>query len=120
MMERNKDFDDAARALESRDKLEGSFELSGEMYPLRLREPTLGELEEIDEELAEGAEEVEAIRRITDEYLIDPSVDVDDIGIGKLRSLFVGMRDCWGDMEHFEQAEEEMPLQGNERQPSRR
>jgi hypothetical protein len=113
-------FDDAARALETRDTLTGSFELSGERYPLKLQEPTLGELEEIDAELAEGAEEVEAIRQITDQYLIEPQVDVDSIGIGKLRSLFIAMRECWGDMENFETAEEEMPLEGNERPQSRR
>jgi hypothetical protein len=114
------DFADAARALETRDRLTGSFEVGGEEYPLELREPTLGELEEIDAELADEADEVEAIRRIVGEYLIRPEVDVGDIGVGKLRALFLGMRSTWEELGAYEAAREEMPVEGNGRQRSRR
>jgi hypothetical protein len=110
------DFKDAARALETRDKLDGSFEIGGESYPIQLREPTLGELEDIDAELSDEADEVDAIRRIVDEFLIAPDINPDDIGVGKLRSLFVGMRETWETSDEIESATEEMPIEGNPRQ----
>lgn len=119
-MPRDSAFDEAARALETRDQLQGSFELGGETYPLELREPTLGELEGIDAELADGADEAEAIRRIVDEFLVAPDIDADAIGVGKLRALFVGMRETWEELGEFEDAREEMPLEGNRRRQSRR
>jgi hypothetical protein len=113
-------FDDAARALETRDKLRGSFEVGGESYPIELREPTLGELEDIDDGMSDNADEAEAIRQIVHEFLIQPEIDPDAIGVGKLRSLFVGMRQCWESSDEFDAASEEMPLEGNRRQTSRR
>jgi hypothetical protein len=113
------DFTDTARALETRDKLDGSFEIGGQSYPIQLREPTLGELEGIDAELSDEADEVDAIRRIVDEFLVAPDIDPDDIGVGKLRSLFVGMRETWESSDDIEAATEEMPLEGK-RQQSRR
>jgi hypothetical protein len=114
-------FDDAQRALETRDKLRGSFEIAGDTYPIELREPTLGELEDIDSRLSSGADESEAIREIVDEFLIAPEIDPDTIGVGKLRSLFVGMRETWMESDDIDAATAEMPLEeGNSRQRSRR
>lgn len=115
----DKDFDAAARALETRDRLEGSFDLDGVSYDLELQEPTLGELEEIEEDLAAGDDEVEAIRQIVDEFLIQPEIDPDDIGVGKLQKLFIGMKETWLEMGDFEEAREQMPVEGNGRRSRR-
>jgi len=119
-MPRDTDFDAAARALESRDRLAGSFTVGDEEFPLELREPTLKELETIEAELNDGADEAEAIRRIVDEFLEEPAVSADDIGVSKLRALFEGMRETWESTEQFDAAREEMPLEGKRRRKSRR
>jgi len=108
-------FDDAARALQTRQILDGSFELDGDEYPLRIQEPTLGELEDIDEESGENADEAEIIRRIADRYLEAPAVDVDEIGVSKLFALFDGMRATWEQSDAFADARQEMPVEGNRR-----
>lgn len=114
-------YDDAARALETRDVLAGTFEVGGEEYPLETREPTLGEIEQMEADL-EDTDELEQIRAFVDEYLEAPSVDPDKLGLSKLRALFGGMRAAWNDMETIEEAEAAMPVDsGNEsRRTSRR
>jgi hypothetical protein len=112
------DFQDSARALRSRDKLSGSFELDGTEYPIELIEPTLDELEKIDEQIGESGDESQAIRLMIDEYLERPAVDPDEIGISKLFSVFEGMRDCWQGSEQFENARDEMPVDSGNSQPS--
>lgn len=114
-------FDDAARALESRDTLTGTFDLGGDEYPLEVREPTLDELEELEAGLADQADEVEAIREMVDQYLLAPEVQPGDVGISKLRALFGGMREAWEAGEAFDEARAEMPLdEGNGRRRSSR
>jgi len=108
-------FDDAARALQTRQMLDGTFKLDGDEYPLRIQEPTLGELEDIDEESGENADEAEIIRRIADRYLEAPAVDVDEIGVSKLFALFDGMRETWEQSDAFADARQEMPVEGNRR-----
>jgi len=107
-------FDDAARALETRDVLRGEFELNGESYPLETLEPTLGEIEELEAELGDDSDELEQIREFVDNYLEAPAVAPDDLGLSKLRALFEGMREAWNNMDRIEDAEEAMPVeQGN-------
>ena len=114
-------YDDAARALETRDVLAGTFEVGGEEYPLETREPTLGEIEQMEADL-EDTDELEQIQAFVDEYLEAPRVDPDKLGLSKLRALFDGMRAAWNDMETIEDAEAAMPVEsGNEnRRTSRR
>jgi hypothetical protein len=111
-------FDDAARVLESRDSLTGSFELNGDEYPLKVQEPTLGELEAIEDGLGDNADETDAIKEIADEYLLAPEVDVREIGVSKLFALFDGMRETWQQSDAFDEAEAEMPLESGNSQPS--
>ena len=104
-------LDDAARALESRDTLTGTFAVGGEEYPLEVREPTLSELEELEADLNEQADEVEAIRAMVERYLLAPEIAPGSVGISKLRALFDGMREAWEAGDAFDNAEAEMPLE---------
>jgi len=112
-------FDDAARALETRDVLAGTFSVGGDEYPLETREPTLGEIEEMEQGLGD-TDELEQIRAFVEEYLEAPEIDPDKMGLTKLRALFVGMRDAWNDMESIDEAKEAMPVESGNRQTSRR
>jgi hypothetical protein len=108
-------FDAAADALKSQDTLTGTFEIAGSEYPLQVEEPTLGELEAIDNGLADSADEIEAIRHMVDDFLLKPDVDPDAIGVGKLQALFLGMRETWEMSDAFDNAREEMPIEGKRR-----
>jgi len=106
-------FEDAARALESRETLRGSFEIGGESFPLEVREPTLGELDELETELGDDAGEEELVRELVDRYLEKPEIEATDTGISKLRPLFEGMQDAFQGGDAFDAAEEAMPMEGN-------
>jgi len=107
-------LDDAARVLDSRSVLDGTWTYNGEEYPLTTIEPTLGEIEELEAELGDGSDELEQIRVFLEKYLKSPEKDPDELGLTKLRALFEGMREAWNDMEQIEDAEEAMPVeQGN-------
>lgn len=107
-------FEDAARALESRETLRGTFEVGEETYPLEIQEPTLGELDELEAELDPEAGEEELIRELTDRYLVRPEIDSAETGISKLRPLFEGMQDAFQGGDVFDDAEDAMPLnEGN-------
>jgi len=112
-------LDEAARALQTRDVLSGTFELRGEEYPLEAAEPTLDELEELEQNI-EADGEIEEMRALIDRYLDAPDVDAGTIGVGKLRALFEGMTQAWNDMDEFDEAEEAMPVDSGNRRNSRR
>jgi hypothetical protein len=114
-----KDFADTRRALESRDTLTGTFEIDGEEFPIELVEPTLDELEEIDEQIGEKGDESEAIRMMIDRFLERPAVNTEKVGISKLFAVFEGMRDCWQGDGQFEDARGEMPVESGNFQTSR-
>ena len=107
---------DAIRALESRDELTGTFEVNGEEMPLTVQEPTLDELEAIEDGLDESADETDAIREMADRSLVGVGTppqkpDVGSIGVSKLFALFDGMRETWQQSDAFDAAEGQMPLE---------
>jgi hypothetical protein len=114
------DFADTRRALESRDTLTGTFEIDGREFPIELVEPTLDELEEIDEQIGENGDEAEAIRMMIDQYLERPVVNPNEIGVSKLFAVFEGMRDCWQGNGQFDDARGEMPVETGNSQTSPR
>jgi|AKVG01.1.fsa_nt_gi hypothetical protein len=115
-----KDFADTRRALESRDTLTGTFEIDGQEFPIELVEPTLDELEEIDEQIGDSGDESEAIRLMIDKYLERPAVNPDEIGVSKLFAVFEGMRSTWQGDGQFDDARGEMPVNTGNSQNSRR
>ena len=108
------DYEDAQRALETREKLENTFQLNGQEYPLKVQEPTLGELDDIEAGLGDDADEETVIREVIDRYLLEPEIDPDAMGVSKLRPLFEGMQEAFQNGEAISNAEAEMPLdEGN-------
>lgn len=104
------DFDDAAAALTERATFDGTVSLNGTTYPIRVQEPRLGELEAIEQDLPEDAEEVDAAREMVDRYLEKPDIDASNLGVTRAMTLFIGMRETWQQADAFEDAVEEMPL----------
>jgi len=109
-MSETPDYDAAAAALTERATFEGTVEVDGQVLPIRVAEPQLGELEEIEEELPEDAEEVDAAREMIDRYLIRPEIDAGDLGLTRAMALFVAMRETWQQADAFDEARAEMPL----------
>lgn len=104
------DFEETAAVLTDRATFDGEVEIDGQILPIRVREPELGELEAIEQELPDDAEEVDAAREMIDRYLIRPEIDAGDLGITRAMALFVAMRESWQQADAFEAATDEMPL----------
>jgi hypothetical protein len=107
-------FGEAADLLTERATFDGTAELEGQKLPIRVREPELGELEELEAELPEDAEEVDVAREMVDEFLIKPEIDPSTLGVSRAMSLFLGMRSTWQQADAFEEAREALEVeQGN-------
>jgi hypothetical protein len=107
-------FGEAADLLTEQATFDGTAELEGQQLPIRVREPELGELEELEAELPDDAEDVDVAREMVDEFLIRPEIDPSTLGVTRAMSLFVGMRSTWQQADAFEAAREELPVeQGN-------
>jgi hypothetical protein len=107
-------FAEAAEVLSERATFDGTVTLDGRELPIRVREPKLGELEEIEAELPDDAEEVDVAREMLDEYLLRPDIAAEDLGLTRALALFTGMRQTWQQAEAFEEVREELPVdQGN-------
>lgn len=108
-------FGEAADLLTEQATFDGVAELEGQKLPIRVREPELGELEELEAELPEDAEEVDVAREMVDEFLIKPEIDPSALGVSRAMSLFLGMRSTWQQADAFEEARAELEIdQGNE------
>lgn len=107
-------FEDAAAALTERATFDGSVSVDGQDVPIRVREPELGELEEIEAGLSEDAEDVDVAREMIDRYLMRPDIDAGDLGITRALMLFAAMRDTWQQAEAIADARAELELdEGN-------
>jgi len=107
----DKDYTASAAALRETEELDGTW---GDDYPLVVEEPTLGELESLEENLGEDAGEEAVIREMVNRYLLEPEVDASEVAVSKLRPLFEGMQEAFRGADAFEDAEAEMPLdEGN-------
>jgi len=104
------DFADAAAALTERATFDGTVSLDGTRYPIRVQEPQLGELEAIEAELPDDAEEVDAAREMVDRYLLEPDIDASNLGLTRAMALFGAMRETWEQADAFQDAVEAMPL----------
>jgi len=107
-------FGEAADLLTEQATFDGVVELEGQKLPIRVREPQLGELEELEAELPDDAEDVDVAREMVDEFLIRPEIDPSTLGVTRAMSLFIGMRSTWQQADAFEEAREALELdQGN-------
>jgi len=107
-------FGEAADLLTEQATFDGVAELEGQKLPIRVREPQLGELEELEAELPDDAEDVDVAREMVDEFLIRPEIDPSTLGVTRAMSLFIGMRSTWEQADAFEDARAALEVeQGN-------
>ena len=107
----DKDLEASAAALRETEELDGTW---GDGYLLVVEEPTLGELEDLEDDLDEDADEEDLIQEMVDRYLLEPEVEPSEVAVSKLRPLFEGMQEAFQGADAFEDAESEMPLdEGN-------
>jgi|APHM01.1.fsa_nt_gi hypothetical protein len=117
MSEHNADTDigfaEGADLLTDDATFDGVVEVNGQRLPIRVREPKLGELEELEAGLPDDAEDVDVAREMVDEFLVKPDIDPSTLGVTRAMSLFLGMRETWEQAEAFERAREELQIEGN-------
>jgi len=107
-------FGEAADLLTEQATFDGIAELDGRRLPIRVREPRLGELEELEAELPDDAEDVDVAREMADEFLIKPDIDASELGVSRAMSLFLGMRSTWQQADAINDAREALEVeQGN-------
>jgi hypothetical protein len=108
------DFSDTADALTSDSTLETTLSLEGDTLPVKMREPDLGELDEIEEDLPDDAEDIEVAREMIRRLLIKPEVSAADIPMSRALALMAEMQSAIQDSDAVQHAQEQMPLdQGN-------
>lgn len=108
------EYDATADALTADSALDGEVELDGDTFPISVDEPTLGELEAIENELGEEAEEIDFARRMIDEYLLEPDIPADDIPMTRALALYQAMQSAYMQSDTIQDAREKMTLnQGN-------
>jgi len=108
------DYSATANALTGRSTLETSVELDGESHPLKIREPDLGELNDIEGELPDDADDVDVAREMINRFLLQPEVPPGDIPMSKALALMAEMQSAIQQSDAVQQAQEKMPLnEGN-------
>jgi len=55
------------------------------------------------------------VQSVLDEKLVNPSPDVENTGMSKLRALFEGVMLAWQESDEVADAKEEMPLKSGNR-----
>lgn len=126
------------------DRIEGTWEVDGEEYALITEDTTKGTLSLIEEygrvadqamqaddpselpddlgddldnfpwEDEDSDDDKDWLESVIDEKLIKPEVDADEAPVRKLRALFEGMMDAWGEGKLVKDAKDEMPLEDDE------
>lgn len=107
---------DAESILTSRSTFETEVTLNGEQtVAIEVREPKLDELDAIDAELPDGAQEVDYARAFIDEFLAAPDVAGSQMGMTKALAVFSAMQQAIQHSEAIENARAEMDLvEGNQ------
>lgn len=107
-------FSEAADILTESATFDGVADVGDVRIPIRVREPDLGEIEALEADLPDDAEDVDVAREMVDDFLVKPDLDPSDLGITRAMALFTAMRETWQQTEAFESAREDLPLdEGN-------
>lgn len=106
---------DAESILTSRSTFEAEVSLNDEQtVEIEVREPKLDELDEIDAELPDEAQEVDYARAFIDEFLSAPDVAGSQMGMTKALAVFSAMQQAIQRSDAIENARAEMDLaEGN-------
>jgi hypothetical protein len=108
------DYSATADALTGRSTLETTVKLDGDSLPVEMREPDLGELDAIEEDLPEDAEDIDVAREMIDRLLLKPEVNAEDIPMSRALALMAEMQSAIQSSDAVQRAQEQMPLdEGN-------
>lgn len=108
------DYSATADALTGRSTLETTVHLEGDSLPIEMREPDLGELNEIEEDLPDDAEDIDVAREMVDRLLLKPEVEPEDIPMSRALALMAEMQAAIQESDAVQRAQEQMPLdEGN-------
>lgn len=101
--------------LTSRSTFEATVDLGSDTVEITVEEPLLEELDEIDEELPDSAQEVDYARSFIDSFLVEPDVRGEQLGMTKALAVFSGMQRAIQNSPAIENARAEMGLdEGNQ------
>jgi len=101
---------DAADVLTSRSTLTEELELDGQTITVEFREPSKGELDDLEKDLDGDAAEEDEAALIVDEFLSEPDVDASEIGYTKLLAVYSAFQRAIMNSEAIEAAREQMEL----------
>lgn len=99
-----------ADILTTPDTLEHECEIGGQSITLVVREPTMGELNAIDEDLSEGAQEADLAYEMVKAFLEEPAVDPDDLGLTKMLAVYSAMQSAFQQSDTIQDAKAAMEL----------
>lgn len=110
------DYSRTAEALSGRTTFEGTVDIDGEALPIKVQEPTIEGLEEIEEERTpEDADEVDIAKEMINEYLVEPDISAASLGVTRALKLFAAMQETFQQAGAVAEARDEMPLdEGNQ------
>lgn len=106
---------DAHDILTSRETFETDVDLGADTVTIEVKEPTLGELDAIEAEMPDDAEEIDLARRMVDEYLVEPDLAGDELGLTKALAVYSAMQTAFQSSDAIENAREAMPLEEGNR-----
>jgi hypothetical protein len=108
------DYSATADALTGRSELETTLTISGDSLPIKMREPDLGELDAIEEDLPDDAEDIDVAREMIDRLLLEPDISPSDIPMGHALALMAEMQNTIQNSDAVKRAQEQMPLDQNQ------
>jgi hypothetical protein len=99
-----------ADVLTSTETLEHEGTIGGQTITLVVQEPTMGELNAINEDLPEGAQEADLAYEMVDQFLEEPDVHPDDMGLTKMLAVFSEMQSAFQQSDTIQDAKAAMEL----------
>ena len=102
--------DTAHDILTSPDVFETDVELNSAEITIEVEEPTIEELNAIDEDLPADAQEIDYARVFIDEFLLSPDVSGGEMGMTKALAVFGAMQTALQNSPAIQNAQAEMPL----------
>jgi hypothetical protein len=102
--------DTAADVLTGTTTLSGTVTVDGQTVEYEMQEPSFADLETVEADLEDNADELVLARAYIDAFLESPDVDAGEIGVGRALALFKSMQETIVSSSGIADAIDEMPL----------